>query len=325
MIHGFLTSARLSFDWWVLFMNLSMELNMHNKKLQSSSTQVSTPKEHRIFLVFCSFLLNFIPLLCGFILFLLFAYDFYKFGGFRNVRMLIFLVGFIFFFTCGICRMCQKLKKLAYGCLIIFFVLASISALVVHVLDDFTAKPIIYLYPEKTTEISVKVGNPQNLTHTYPKYETGWFVTAEPNGNLTDTKTNKHYYALYWEGKNTIKPNMKEGFVVKGQDTIPFLEEKLSQLGLNEREANEFIIYWLPKLESSPYNFIRFQKIEEQNQNMPLDITPKPDTLIRVTMEFKNLVKPIVVKEQILPPTPVRTGFVAVEWGGTDIKGNLLR
>ena len=186
-------------------------------------------------------------------------------------------------------------------------------------LHSISDKPIIYLYPTEKTEISIKVGNPQNLTYTYPKYETGWTVTAEPNGNLTDTKTNKHYYALYWEGKNTIEPNFKEGFVVNGKDTIPFLEEKLAQLGLNEREANEFIIYWLPKLESNPYNFLRFQTLEEQNQNMPLEVTPQPDTMIRVMMEFKNLVTPIIVEEQDLPETPNRTGFVAVEWGGTDV------
>ena len=191
--------------------------------------------------------------------------------------------------------------------------------------NNCDAKPIIYLYPTEKTEISITVGNPQNLTHTYPKYETGWTVTAEPNGNLTDPKTNKHYYALYWEGKNTIVPNFKEGFVVKGKDTIPFLEEKLSQLGLNERESNEFIIYWLPKLESSPYNFIRFQTLEEQNQNMPLEVTPQPDTMIRVMMEFKNLVTPIIVKEQLLPPTPKRTGFTLIEWGGTDVTDNILR
>ena len=42
------------------------------------------------------------------------------------------------------------------------------------------------------------------------------------------------------------KKNIKEGFIVKGKDTITFLKEKLAQLGLNEREANEFIIYSLP-------------------------------------------------------------------------------
>ena len=187
------------------------------------------------------------------------------------------------------------------------------------------AKPIIYLYPTKTTEVTVSLGNPQNLTHTYPKYTDSWTVTAEPNGDLFDKETNRSYYALYWEGLNTIQPNMNEGFVVEGKNTIPFLQEKLSELGLTKREANEFIIYWLPKMENAPYNFVRFQTMQEQNQNMPLAISPKPDTLIRVMMEFKNLSSPIEVKEQILPPTPNRKGFVAVEWGGTDVTTNRVQ
>ena len=187
-------------------------------------------------------------------------------------------------------------------------------------------KPLIYLYPTTQQLINVKLGHPQNLTHTYPVYkQSGWQVVAEPNGTLMDPKTNRSYYGLYWEGKNTVPPNLKEGFVIEGKNTIPFLEEKLSQLGLTEKEANEFIIYWLPKMETAPYNFVRFQTMQEQNQNMPLEITPNPDTIIRVLMEFKNLSAPIRVQEQILPPTPVRNGFVAVEWGGTDLNETILK
>ncbi len=180
-------------------------------------------------------------------------------------------------------------------------------------------KPIIYLYPQAETEVTVKVGNPQNLTHTYPKYENEWKVLAKPNGDLKDIKTGRNLYALYWEGINTVEPNMTEGFIVNGEDTIKFLEEKLEVLGLNEREAEEFIVYWLPKLESNKYNFIRFQTEEEINNNMPLEITPKPDTIIRIVMEFKGLEEPIQIKEQKLI-TPQRTGFTVVEWGGTEIK-----
>ena len=180
-------------------------------------------------------------------------------------------------------------------------------------------KPIIYIYPEHETKVSVTVGRPENLTHTYPKYEENWEVIAKPNGDLVDCKTGRNLYALYWEGINTVEPNMEEGFVIKGEDTIKFLEEKLEILGLNEREANEFIIYWLPKLESNKYNFIRFQTEEEINNNMPLEITPKPDTIIRVVMEYKGLKEPIDVKEQQLQ-TPERTGYTVVEWGGIKIK-----
>ena len=52
---------------------------------------------------------------------------------------------------------------------------------------------------------------------------------------------------------------------------------------------------------------------------MPLEINPNPDSLIRVWMTFKGLDNPIEVQEQKLE-SPDRTGFVVVEWGGTEIK-----
>lgn len=179
-------------------------------------------------------------------------------------------------------------------------------------------KPVIYLYPQRETEVVVRLGNSKNLTHTYPKYETEWRVIANPNGELTDTKTGRNLYCLYWEGIGNTDKIMQEGFIVKGVDTISFLEEKLELLGLNEREANEFIIYWLPKLESNKYNYIRFQTLEEIDKNMPLSVSPTPDTVIRVMMEYRGLEDIIQIKEQKLQPQK-RNGFTVVEWGGAEI------
>ena len=97
-----------------------------------------------------------------------------------------------------------------------------------------------------------------------------------------------------------------------------FLEEKLAILGLNEREANEFIVYWLPQLEANDYTFIRFATLEEINSRMPLNISPAPDTIIRVLMEFKSVNEKFDYKEQVLS-TPERHGFTVVEWGGTHL------
>ena len=181
-------------------------------------------------------------------------------------------------------------------------------------------KPIIYLYPTEDTEVSLKLLKDKNLTCSYPKYKDEWKVLAKANGDLKDLKTNRQLYSLYYESKSDIKFGVEnEGFVVKGEDTISFLEEKLDILGLTEREAEEFIVYWLPKLEANKYNYIRFATIDEINENMPLEISPNPDTLIRVLMTFKGLESPIDVQKQKLK-TPNRTGFVAVEWGGTEIK-----
>ena len=178
------------------------------------------------------------------------------------------------------------------------------------------AKPIIYIYPEKEQVVNVKLGKKENITCSYPKYEDGWKVVAKPNGDLVDCKTGRNLYALYWEGKGISKSNYKEGFIIKGEDTIKFLEEKLEILGLNEREAEEFIVYWLPELEGNKYNYIRFKTMEEINENMPLEIEPKPDTIIRVMMEYKSVLIPFEVEEQKLE-TPERNGFTVVEWGGT--------
>lgn len=180
-------------------------------------------------------------------------------------------------------------------------------------------KPIIYLYPEETTELSVNLGKPENITCSYPEYKNGWNIIANTDGTLIDTNTGRKLYSLYWEGIQSEPINLEEGFVVKGTDTIKFLEEKLAILGLNEIEAEEFIVYWLPKLQENEYNYIRFATMDEINKNMPLEFSVEPDTIIRVLMQYKALDNYIEVNEQKLE-TPERTGFVAVEWGGTEIK-----
>ena len=180
------------------------------------------------------------------------------------------------------------------------------------------AKPIIYIYPTSETEVNVKLWTPENLSHTYPKYnwEKWWNVIAQPNWDLKDIDTWRKLYALYWEWKNETPTNFDEWFVVAWKDIIPFLEEKLAILWLNEREAEEFIVYWLPQMEDNAYNLIRFETKAKQDENMPLSITPKPDTLIRVMMDWKAIDESIDIPQQHLT-TPERKGFTVVEWWGS--------
>ncbi len=180
-------------------------------------------------------------------------------------------------------------------------------------------KPIIYLYPEQETNVTIKLLKTEKITTTYPKYDDIWDVTAKPNGDLIDNKTGRSLYGLYWEGINYSSMLQEEGFIVKGTDTISFLEDSLAKLGLTEREANEFIIYWLPRLEKNKYNYIHFSGTEFMNQEQPLEVNPKPDTIIRILMEYKPLEKPIKVSKQELK-APKRTGFTLIEWGGTELK-----
>lgn len=185
--------------------------------------------------------------------------------------------------------------------------------------DGMIYKPVIYLYPEQEMDVCVKLGYEDRITVSYPEYVDGWSVLAKPDGKLVYNETGRNLYSLYYESENVVRFKVEDdGFVVKGEDTVAFLEEKLAVLGLNEYEAEEFIIYWLPILQANEYNYIRFATADEIERNMPLEINPCPDTIIRVIMTFKGLDAPIEVTEQELI-TPERTGFVAVEWGGTQI------
>lgn len=179
-------------------------------------------------------------------------------------------------------------------------------------------KPVIYLYPEDEEEVTVKLGKKENLTCTYPKYKDGWKVLAKPSGDLIELETGKELYSLYWEGKNNVKHDLTEGFIVEGENAASFLEDKLEILGLNSREKQEFIIYWLPELEANKLNYIRFETKEQIDEDMPLEITPVPDTIIRIMMVVKKINKPLDVKEQVLTSVE-RKGFTVVEWGGTRI------
>ena len=178
-------------------------------------------------------------------------------------------------------------------------------------------KPIIYLYPEEETEVIVKLGRPEIVTTSYPTYTDGWRVLAQPDGTLKDLDTGRGLYALYWEGSDGEAADIEEGFVVAADDAAAFLEEKLAALGLSDREAEEFIVYWLPIMQESPYNLVRFETMEEIDGNMPLEFSVAPDTVIRVMMDFKPLDEPVEIPEQVLPETPARKGFTVVEWGGS--------
>ena len=214
----------------------------------------------------------------------------------------------------------NKKKKRKYIIAIIIVIIILGINFIYEEITSFTLKPIIYLYPEETTQLKVTLGEPEKITCSYPKYDNdGWQVIAHPNGELEDIKTGRKLYALYWEGINNNKAKLKEGFVVKSEDTINFLEEKLAILGLTERESEEFIVYWLPKLQENKYNLIRFATKEEINEDMPLQFSKQPDTVIRVLMQYKSLNNYKEIPEQKLE-TPERKGFVVVEWGGTEIK-----
>ena len=179
---------------------------------------------------------------------------------------------------------------------------------------DVSYKPILYLYPDKDMNVSIKLENENSIITSYPKYDNGWNVFVSKNGIIT--LNNKNYYALYWDEYNNNSVDFSEGFYVTKDDAINFLEEKLDIIGLNYKEANEFIMYWLPILESNKQSLVYFELTDERQNNNKLIISPEPDSVLRINMHIKKINKKIDIKEQKLNSFN-RIGFSVVEWGGT--------
>ena len=190
-------------------------------------------------------------------------------------------------------------------------------------------KPVIYLYPKKKQEISIIHNFKGEILNTYPEYYDEWKVVAEPSGKLYNLRDNKIYNYLFWDGKCEFKEehfNYKSGFYVKDDELITFFQSKLSLIGLNNTEINDFIVYWLPILKKTKYNFIHFRINDNIDNSSILNVNPNPDTQIIVFMEFQGYDD---IKNIITLPTQIiqkikRKGFTLVEWGGANINTNYI-
>jgi len=176
-------------------------------------------------------------------------------------------------------------------------------------------KPVVYLYPSATERVSVVYGENVKVLKSEPEYMDGWTVTAESNGVLM-TDDGKKYPYLYWDGDSDEYTIPKQGWVVSYSKIDSFLSSKLAQLGLNAKESADFREFWVPIVSRSPYARISFVPQDEWSKAAPMSISPAPDTVIRVFMDWSPLSAPISIEPQILPPAPIRAGFTAVEWGG---------
>lgn len=186
-------------------------------------------------------------------------------------------------------------------------------------LDKVTSwrKPVVYFYSKDTLKLEVELDFKGDFTFTWPKYNGKWDITVLPNSELIDNGDNKKYSYLFWEG-TYLKPDkekIKTGFIVKHKELASFLSQKLVELGLNDREINDFITYWVPVLHKDKY-LIHFLINENCNSIARYKFSKKPESLIRVLALFiETDIRSI--KEQDFPINK-RGGFTVIEWGGAE-------
>jgi hypothetical protein len=205
-------------------------------------------------------------------------------------------------------------------------------------------KPVILLYPNQNQpiECSIKVNlkpTTWNFSAIYPQDGSSltmtdsfqWNVTAHPDGTLT-YPNGKEYSYLFWEAetlsdcrleKTPFRIDNNRSFCVKGSNAADFLDEALKKMGLNTRERNDMVTYWLPQLEANQWSQIQFLSENEYKSAARLEITPKPDTMLRVFMLFKGVSEemPSRIKIEDIQTTE-RKGFTAIEWGAMNLGSN---
>ncbi len=177
-------------------------------------------------------------------------------------------------------------------------------------------KPVIYLYPEETTDVRVEVAPNGGFTYTDPEYpRDGWVVRAEPNGRLYSYVEQASYPYLFWEGHADGFGFSDRGFVFSMETLERDMQDLLARAGLNKQETADFLEFWLPLMKEKPYVFVTFASQRAFERAAPLTISPRPDSVLRVFMYFEPLdeykdVKPLSLRGF------ERRGFSVVEWGG---------
>lgn len=181
------------------------------------------------------------------------------------------------------------------------------------------AKPAIYLYPERPMDITVSLKTSGKITFTNPEMDanniwTDIFVT--PEGKIL--KDEKFFDYLWWESTSQPVNIKNSGFIVERDTLERDIRKKLEQAGLNIKESDQFVAYWLPKmyeLDTDKF-YITFIFNEEVDQIANLEIEPNPDNVYRIFMFYRPFHEEDLSIREGLIKEANRQGFYVVEWGG---------
>lgn len=186
-------------------------------------------------------------------------------------------------------------------------------------------KPVIYLYAKTPTKVAVTIEPKGELTFTYPDYNKGWNVTVGKNGSIISG--DQTYPYLFWEAhQNRLNfkgnANGMEGFYLKTDSVVSFLETQLTLIGLNTTESTDFITYWAPRIQQYEYAALQFWVDNEYDKEVArITVTPKPEAMRRVFMVFKGVDQDMKVDyftPQKWKPFD-RKGLTLIEWGGAEL------
>ena len=173
-------------------------------------------------------------------------------------------------------------------------------------------KPNIYIYPTEKTQLEVKINFPMggNIITSIPEYGQGWNITVDTNGLIDNT-----YSYLFYE---SIQPDIWQvnyGWITKSDQLESFFRQNMSEYGFEGREIDDFIDYWIPKLDNQAFYSIYPQTERTINNVIKLNFSKQPDTMLRLFYVIKGHNQ---MPDELIEPTIEsfeRNGFAVTEWG----------
>ncbi len=193
--------------------------------------------------------------------------------------------------------------------------MADLKALLFHWLSycpDVVWKPNIYLYPEERIELDVYITFPHGgrVTTSIPNYNNGWQITVEPSGIIDG-----EYEFLFYESFQPDYGQYEAGWVVAQTQLEDFFTNNMALTGFNQKEIDDFIEYWTPRLTEYPYYALYPQYNRELEEMIKFEFSRQPANLIRLIYSIRGLNNgSLNLQEPVIEPF-AREGFTVTEWG----------
>jgi hypothetical protein len=117
------------------------------------------------------------------------------------------------------------------------------------------------------------------------------------------------YGYLFYESLQYDNCQYSFGWVVACRDLENFFRDNTTQTGFIEQEINDFIEYWIPKLQEYPYYAIYPQYNKELDEMIQLKFSTEPTNLIRLIYTLKGLKTNTMTLKAPVVPSSSRDGF----------------
>ncbi|EDR27347.1 ubiquitin, putative [Entamoeba dispar SAW760] len=207
------------------------------------------------------------------------------------------------------------------------------KSIIYLVLRQRGGKPVILLYDDKkkineAVSVNIKFNEAMDIGATYPEIKTikesekikeyEWKGTYNSDGenNCKITVDGKEVEYLFWEGICLKESEFKgQQIGISQQHFEEELDELLERLGLNERERNDFIVYWITKLGKRKYHLVTIcdSKFDKEVASLTVSGFEQTHRVMLKFEETKDLCGLEGVKSVTKRQRP--TGKYVIEWG----------